>query len=350
MKFVDNALITIASGNGGKGAVSFRREKFIPKGGPDGGDGGKGGDVIFEASHNITSLLDFRYKPRYIAEKGGNGSGNNKKGRDGRDITITVPIGTSVIDTESGEIIADLAAEGEKTALLRGGVGGKGNSFFKSSTNRRPRFAQPGITGKTKKVRLILKSIGDIGIIGLPNAGKSTLISKLTGSHAKIALYPFTTKTPNLGVFFDEKSDQILTLVDIPGIIEGASEGVGLGLRFLSHIERSNILLHLIEIGSIKEIEDRYETVIKEIAGYKEEILKKEQIAVINKIDLVQDAKQLNKLVKETKKLFEKKNMPVYFISASNNDGIGELKNVLNCALNKKRDCDIINSNNQNIE
>jgi len=346
MRFVDNAVITIASGNGGRGAVSFRREKFIPKGGPDGGDGGSGGDVLFEASHNITSLLDFRYKPRYIAQNGGSGQGNNKKGRDGKDIIIAVPVGTTVVDLDSNEIIADLAADGEKAVLLRGGVGGKGNSFFKSSTNRRPRFAQPGISGKTKKVRLILKSLGDIGIVGLPNAGKSTLISKLTGSHAKIAPYPFTTKVPNFGVFFDEKSDKTLTIVDIPGIIEGASEGAGLGLRFLSHIERSDILLHLIEIGTLKEIICRYETVVKEIAGYKDEILKKEQIAVINKIDLITDAKKLNKIIKEAEKFFEKENIPVYFISAYNNAGIDGLKNILNAALNKKRDCGIIDEYN----
>ena len=336
MKFVDNALITIASGNGGRGAVSFRREKFIPKGGPDGGDGGGGGDVLFNASHNITSLLDFRYKPRYIAGNGGNGQGNNKKGRDGKDIIITVPVGTTVVDVDSNEIIADLAADGEKAVLLRGGIGGKGNSFFKTSTNRRPRFAQPGTSGKTKKVRLILKSIGDIGIVGLPNAGKSTLISKLTGSRPKIASYPFTTKTPNLGVFFDDVTDKTLTLVDIPGIIEGASEGAGMGLKFLSHIERSNILLHLIEIGTLKEIKDRYEIVVKEIAGYKEEILKKKQIAVINKVDLITAPKKLNKIVKEAEKFFEKENIPVYFISAYNNTGINELKNILNASLNKK--------------
>ncbi|MDA8158556.1 MAG: GTPase ObgE [Deltaproteobacteria bacterium] len=338
MKFVDNAVITIASGNGGRGAVSFRREKFIPKGGPDGGDGGEGGDVIFKASHNITSLLDFRYKPRYIAEKGGNGQGNNKKGRDGKDIIIAVPIGTTVIDLESGEIMADLAADEEEEVLLRGGVGGKGNSFFKTSTNRIPRFAQTGTPGKTKKVRLILKSLGDIGIIGLPNAGKSSLISILTGSRPKIASYPFTTKTPNLGVFMDAASDKTLTLIDIPGIIEGASEGAGLGLRFLSHIERSNMLLHLIEIGTLKEITDRYDMIVKEIAGYKEEILNKEQIAVINKIDLITDDKELNKIMKGTEKFFKKKNIPVYFISAYNGSGISGLKKILNSALNKKKD------------
>ena len=327
MKFVDNAVITIASGNGGKGAVSFRREKFIPKGGPDGGDGG---DVIFKASHNITSLLDFRYKPRFAAENGGNGQGNNKKGRDGKDIILNVPVGTAIIDYDSGEIIADLTKDGEKFIVLQGGRGGKGNTFFKSSVNRRPRFSQPGTQGETKKIRLVLKSLGDVGIIGLPNAGKSTLISKLSGAHPEIAPYPFTTKTPSLGVCRDEDSNKTFTIVDIPGIISGAAEGTGLGLRFLKHIERSNILLHLIEIGNIAEVENRYETVINEINKFNKEILKKNRIVVINKIDLISNLKELNKIKDEINKFFDKKGIKPLFISASENMDIDELKNNLN--------------------
>ncbi|RZD15048.1 MAG: GTPase ObgE [Candidatus Acidulodesulfobacterium ferriphilum] len=330
MKFVDNAVITIASGNGGKGAVSFRREKFIPKGGPDGGDGGDGGDVIFKASHNITSLLDFRYKPRFAAENGGNGQGNNKKGRDGKDIILNVPVGTAIIDYDSGEIIADLTKDGEKFIVLQGGRGGKGNTFFKSSVNRRPRFSQPGTQGETKKIRLVLKSLGDVGIIGLPNAGKSTLISKLSGAHPEIAPYPFTTKTPSLGVCRDEDSNKTFTIVDIPGIISGAAEGTGLGLRFLKHIERSNILLHLIEIGNIAEVENRYETVINEINKFNKEILKKNRIVVINKIDLISNLKELNKIKDEINKFFDKKGIKPLFISASENMDIDELKNNLN--------------------
>ncbi len=330
MKFVDNAVITIASGNGGKGAVSFRREKFIPKGGPDGGDGGDGGDVIFKASRNITSLLDFRYKPRFAAENGGNGQGNNKKGRDGKDIILNVPVGTAIIDYDSGEIIADLTKDGEKFIVLQGGRGGKGNTFFKSSVNRRPRFSQPGTQGETKKISLVLKSLGDVGIIGLPNAGKSTLISKLSRAHPEIAPYPFTTKTPSLGVCRDEDSDKTFTIVDIPGIISGAAEGTGLGLRFLKHIERSNILLHLIEIGNIAEVENRYETVINEINKFNKEILKKNRIVVINKIDLISDLKELNKIKDEINKFFDKNGIKPLFISASENMGIDELKNNLN--------------------
>ena len=330
MKFVDNAIITIASGNGGKGTVSFRREKFIPKGGPDGGDGGDGGDVIFKASHNITSLLDFRYKPRFAAENGGNGQGNNKKGRDGKDIILNVPAGTTILDYDSNEIIADLTKDDEKIIILQGGKGGKGNTFFKSSVNRRPRFSQPGIEGQTRKIRLVLKSLGDIGIIGLPNAGKSTLISKLSRSHPEIAPYPFTTKIPNLGVCYDEDSDKTFTIVDIPGIIEGAAEGTGLGLRFLKHIERSNILLHLIEIGDTFEVKNKYETVINEINKFNKEILKKNQIVVINKIDLIPDLKKLNKIKDEINKFFDKKAIKPLFISAFKNIGIDELKNNLN--------------------
>lgn len=330
MKFVDNAVITIASGNGGKGLSSFRREKFIPKGGPDGGDGGDGGDVIFKASHNITSLLDFRYKPKFAAENGGNGQGNNKKGRDGKDIILNVSVGTAIIDYDSGEIIADLTKDGEKFIVLQGGRGGKGNTFFKSSVNRRPRFSQPGTQGETKKISLVLKSLGDVGIIGLPNAGKSTLISKLSGAHPEIAPYPFTTKTPSLGVCRGEDSDKTFTIVDIPGIISGAAEGTGLGLRFLKHIERSNILLHLIEIGNIAEVENRYETVINEINKFDKEILKKNRIVVINKIDLISDLKELNKIKDEINKFFDKKGIKPLFISASENMGIDELKNNLN--------------------
>lgn len=341
MRFVDSAIITITSGNGGKGSVSFRREKYIPKGGPNGGDGGDGGDLIFEASHNISSLLDFRYKPRYIAENGDNGRENNKKGKRGSNNVVMVPVGTTVTDYDSNEVIADLTRDEQKVALLRGGIGGKGNTFFKSSVNRKPRFSQPGTLGRTRKVNLTLKSLGDIGIIGLPNAGKSTLISKLTDSHPKIAPYPFTTKIPNLGVSYDKDSDKSLTLIDIPGIIKGASEGTGLGLRFLKHIERSDMLLHLIEIGSVKEIKGRYETVIKEIAEYNEDILKKTQIVTINKMDLIYDSKKLGKIRDAMNKYFAEKNIALFFISAYTGAGISNLKDTLNATVKKREICDL---------
>ncbi len=341
MRFVDEAVITIVSGNGGRGAVSFRREKYIPKGGPDGGDGGDGGDVIFESSHNITSLLDLKYKPVYAAENGGNGQGNNKKGRDGDDIVIKVPVGTVITSAGSGDVLADLVKDGEKLTILKGGRGGKGNTFFKSSVNRRPRFSQPGIPGEKMKVILILKSLGDVGIIGLPNAGKSTLISKLSSSHPEIAPYPFTTKIPNLGVYFDEKNDKTFTVVDIPGIIEGASSGMGLGIRFLKHIERSDTLLHLIEIGSPSEVSKRFETVTLEIKEFNPEILKKNQVVVINKIDLIEDKKKLAGLKSSITRYFKKKNLRPVFISAMDNKGINTLKARLKKIIVKKADIDI---------
>ncbi len=336
MKFIDNAVITITSGNGGKGSVSFRREKYVPKGGPDGGDGGDGGDVIFQTSHNITSLLDFRYKPKLAAENGRNGQGNNKKGRNGKDITLNVPIGTMVLDFELNEMIADLAKDSEKVAILRGGRGGKGNAFFKSSTNRRPRFSQPGIKGHTKKIKLVLKSLGDIGIVGLPNAGKSTLISKLSKSHPTIASYPFTTKKPNIGICYNEDMDKAFTVIDIPGIIKGAAGGAGLGIIFLNHIERANILLHLIEIGDVSDVSNRYETVMNEIDQFNKSILEKIQIVVINKIDLIPDIKKLDETMHEISKYFGKKGMSPLFISSSKNMGIEVLKNHLTGLVTEK--------------
>jgi len=329
MKFIDNVLITAVSGNGGKGSVSFRRERFLPKGGPDGGDGGDGGDVIIISDHNITSLLDFKYRPKYCAENGKNGQGNNKKGKDGKDLVINVPVGTMVINSESEEIIADLAKNGEKAIVCKGGMGGKGNSFFKSSTNRKPRFAQPGISGEIKKIHLVLKSLGDIGIIGLPNAGKSTLISNLSGCHPEIAPYPFTTKSPNLGVCFNPDTGESFIIVDIPGIVEGASNGYGLGIRFLKHIERAKTLVHLIEIANPEEIIKRYQTVINEIIKFNKDILLKKQIVVINKIDIITDKVEYGKIKKSAAEFFEHNDIPLFFISASKNIGINHLKEKL---------------------
>ncbi|MHB1646087.1 MAG: GTPase ObgE [Candidatus Acididesulfobacter diazotrophicus] len=326
MKFIDNVLITVVSGNGGKGAVSFRRERFIPKGGPDGGEGGDGGDVIIIADHNVLSLLDFRYKPKYPAENGRSGQGANKKGRNGHDINIKVPVGTSVIDFESNEIIADLTEDGERFIICKGGRGGKGNAFFKSSTNRRPRFSQPGMPGETKKIYLVLKSIGDIGIIGLPNAGKSTLISKLSKSHPEISSYPFTTKSPNLGVSIDEETGKSFVIVDIPGIMEGASDGYGLGIIFLKHIERAKILLHLIEIGKPDEIINKFNIVVNEINKFNKDILTKKQIVVINKIDTIKNKKEYNNIKNKITEYLKPSGIELLFISASQDIGLDELK------------------------
>ncbi len=329
MKFIDNVLITVVSGNGGKGAVSFRRERFIPKGGPDGGEGGDGGDAIITADHNVLSLLDFRYKPKYPAENGKNGQGANKKGRNGRALNIKVPVGTSIIDFETKEIIADLTKDHEQFIICKGGRGGKGNAFFKSSTNRRPRFSQPGMPGETKKIYLVLKSIGDIGIIGLPNAGKSTLISKLSQSHPEISSYPFTTKSPNLGVSVDEETGKSFVIVDIPGIMEGASNGYGLGLIFLKHIERAKILLHLIEIGKPDEIINKFNTVISEINKFNSDILTKKQIVVVNKIDTIKNKKEYAGIKNKVSEHLKSLDIELLFISAAEGSGIDELKEKL---------------------
>jgi GTP-binding protein len=329
MKFIDNVLITVVSGNGGKGAVSFRRERFIPKGGPDGGEGGDGGDAIITADHNVLSLLDFRYKPKYPAENGKNGQGANKKGRNGHALNIKVPVGTSIIDFETKEIIADLTKDHEQFIICKGGRGGKGNAFFKSSTNRRPRFSQPGMPGETKKIYLVLKSIGDIGIIGLPNAGKSTLISKLSQSHPEISSYPFTTKSPNLGVSVDEETGKSFVIVDIPGIMEGASDGYGLGLIFLKHIERAKILLHLIEIGKPDEIINKFNTVISEIDKFNSDILTKKQIVVVNKIDTIKNKKEYVNIKNKVSEHLKSSGIELLFISAAEGSGIDELKEKL---------------------
>ena len=253
MDFLDEALITAKSGDGGRGCVSFRRARFIPKGGPDGGDGGRGGDVIVRATERLNSLIAFRYKRLFKAQNGQPGRGQNQSGKDGKDVVIEVPPGTIIQDDETGETIADLVQDNQEFLLLEGGRGGLGNQHFATSTNRAPRKAQPGLPGEEKRFTFILKTLAHVGLIGLPNAGKSTLLSRLTTAKPKIADYPFTTLIPNLGVmvFNHEKT---LTVADIPGLIEGASEGRGLGHDFLKHIERTRVLLHLIDITGIPRI------------------------------------------------------------------------------------------------
>ena len=247
MDFLDEAMITARSGDGGRGCVSFRREKYIPKGGPDGGDGGKGGNIIIRATREHHTLRDFRYRKIFKAGNGQPGRGKNQTGKDGEDVFIEVPLGTVIYDSDKEEIIGDLIQDKQEILILPGGIGGKGNQHFATSTNRTPRFAQPGIPGVEKRLKLSLKFLADAGIIGLPNAGKSTLLSRLTLARPKIESYPFTTLVPNLGVIvFD--GGKTITVADIPGLIEGASEGRGLGLRFLKHIQRTRLLLHLIDI------------------------------------------------------------------------------------------------------
>ena len=286
MKFVDEVIITVQSGNGGSGCVSFRREKFIPRGGPDGGDGGKGGDVIMVASPGKRTLYDFRYHKQLKAKNGSGGRGQNKTGRKGNDLIIQVPVGTRVKNAETGETLKDFITPDEPFTVAKGGRGGLGNSHFKTSTNRTPRFAQPGESGTSMRLKLDLKLLADVGLIGLPNAGKSTLISKISGATPKIDAYPFTTLTPNLGVVYTPW-DEPFVVADIPGLIEGAHEGAGLGIRFLRHIERTRMLVHLIDVSSIQseDILAEYRTVINELEQYSQQLTKKTQLIVLNKMD-----------------------------------------------------------------
>ncbi|MGE0083771.1 MAG: GTPase ObgE [Desulfococcaceae bacterium] len=287
MKFIDEALITVRAGDGGRGCVSFRRERFIPRGGPDGGDGGKGGDVILAASSRKRTLHHFRFKRDFEAKKGGNGLGQQKSGRGGEDLILEVPPGTLVIDTETGEIIKDFTEKDEIFTVAAGGRGGQGNARFKTSVRQTPRFAQPGEPGQFFSLKLELKILADVGIIGFPNAGKSTLISAISSAKPKVADYPFTTLSPNLGVVKTDRGEPFV-VADIPGLIEGAHTGAGLGIQFLRHIERTRILLHLIDAAEIDPDQplSRYETINRELAAYSPELAKKKQIVILNKMDI----------------------------------------------------------------
>ncbi len=286
MKFIDEAKITIQSGDGGSGCVSFRREKFIPRGGPDGGDGGKGGDVILRSSPRKRTLYDFRYKRHLKAKNGASGQGKRKAGKKGDDIVIEVPAGTVVIDSETGATLKDFVTPGETFVAAIGGRGGQGNYHFKTATRRIPRFAQPGEPGQTIQLKLELKLIADVGLIGLPNAGKSTLISKISAAKPKIGAYPFTTLIPNLGVVYTDWGEPFV-VADIPGLIEGAHEGAGLGTQFLRHIERTRILVHLIDVTILEpeNILSSYVTVNHELEKHSQELSRREQLLVLNKMD-----------------------------------------------------------------
>lgn len=326
MKFIDEVKVFISSGHGGQGCVSFRREKFIPRGGPNGGDGGKGGDVVFVADRELTTLLDLRYRQKYEAEAGGNGMGRDKHGKDAPDRIIRVPVGTVFKDSETGEVLYDLIHDGERYMAARGGIGGKGNAFFKSATHQAPKFAQPGMPGEEKQLKLELKLLADVGLIGFPNAGKSTLISMISASKPKIADYPFTTLTPNLGVV-KVREGQSFVVADIPGIIEGAHEGHGLGLRFLKHVERTHLLLHVLDPSDFtnRDMINDYEVLNRELKLYSSPLARKPQIIVINKMDLSEASERLKKFETYLKK--KKKKAKLFSISAATGDGIQELIN-----------------------
>jgi GTP-binding protein len=287
VKFIDEVTILVQSGDGGRGCVSFRRERFIPRGGPDGGDGGSGGSVILRATSRKHTLYHLHFNKQFKAPNGGPGQGSQKTGRNGTDIVIDVPAGTLVYNADSGDLLYDLTHADQQVIVARGGRGGVGNLHFKSSTNRAPRFAQPGEPGQTLTLKLELKLMADVGIVGLPNAGKSTLISAISGARPKIADYPFTTLIPNLGVV-QPPGGEPMVVADIPGLIEGAHAGSGLGIRFLRHVERTRILVHLIDAAALDEndlLRD-YRTINRELTGYSGDLAQKPQIVVLNKLDV----------------------------------------------------------------
>ena len=302
MKFLDQVKIFIKAGDGGSGSPSFRREKFIEFGGPDGGDGGKGGSIILVSERNLNTLIDFRYQQHFKAERGRDGSGKNKTGRGGEDLYLKVPVGTQVFEEDNKTLIFDFKEENEKFVAAIGGKGGFGNTRFKSSTNRAPKKFTKGAVGEEFWIYLQLKTIADIGIIGLPNAGKSSLLASLTSATPKIANYKFTTLNPNLGVaMYDSKE---ITLEDIPGLIEGAHQGTGLGIKFLKHIERCKALLHLIDISE-NDLINSYLQVRDEMGKYSSELLKKQEIIVFNKIDLI-DENEIKEKIKDFEKIIKK--------------------------------------------
>ncbi len=317
MKFLDQAKIFIASGNGGDGCASFRREKYIEYGGPNGGDGGKGGDIIFVVDENLNTLIDFRYQQHFKAKRGENGKGKNQTGADGKNLIIKVPPGTEIYNEDKSVLLYDLVEKNQKIIFSRGGNGGLGNSHFKSSTNQAPRKFTKGEIGKEMWVWLSLKLFADIGIIGKPNAGKSTFLSKISNASPKIGDYPFTTINPVLGTV--KRFDQEIVLADIPGLIEGAHEGKGLGDKFLAHIERCKILLHLVD-ATDKDWQKNYQTVRNEIIKYGKKIASKKEIIVISKADLFNSDKE--NVIKKIKNLIDS---DIFVISSLNNEGLEEL-------------------------
>ena len=322
MKFLDQVKIYIKAGNGGDGSPSFRREKFIEYGGPDGGDGGKGGSVILKAEQNLNTLIDFRYQQHHKAKRGENGAGQNRTGKSGEDLILKVPLGTQVFEEDNKTLIYDFTKISEEFIAAAGGKGGLGNTRFKSSTNRAPRKFTKGTQGEEFTIWLQLKTIADIGIIGLPNAGKSSLLASVTNANPKIANYQFTTLNPNLGVAsYDDKE---ITIADIPGLVEGAHKGTGLGIQFLKHIERCKSLLHLIDITS-EDLKKSYQQVKNELKKYSNKLIKKKELIVLNKIDLI-DEKEVIHIIKDFKKNTKSE---VIAVSTFNKSSVSKIKSKL---------------------
>ncbi|MDY0212184.1 MAG: GTPase ObgE [Desulfuromonadaceae bacterium] len=336
MRFVDEVKIQVKAGDGGRGCVSFRREKFIPRGGPDGGDGGDGGDVYLQVDDRLTTLLDYRYHAHYKAERGVHGMGKDRHGKNGESITLMVPPGTMIYNHDTGDIIADLTTLGERIKLLSGGMGGRGNARFATSTNRAPRHSQPGTEGESMRVRMELKLLADVGLVGMPNAGKSTLIRAISAARPKVADYPFTTLVPNLGVvpYAGYKS---FVVADIPGLIAGASEGHGLGTRFLRHVERTDLFLHIVDLSdlSLEEHHDylrNFNIINHELKQHDSQLAQKPQIVVLSKNDVT----EVRQRSLEATPLFEQQGFEVFSISAISGDGLSELVRAIGARLDKE--------------
>jgi GTP-binding protein len=341
--FVDEVEIHVAAGHGGRGAMSFRREKYVPRGGPNGGDGGPGGSVYLAAHANLNTLLNFRFKKEFEAGRGGHGEGSNRTGKTGADITLDVPVGTQVFEKqEDGDyaLVADLTKEGDQLLIAKGGLGGQGNARFATSTNRAPRKAQPGLPGEEKDLRLQLKLLADVGLVGYPNAGKSTIISRISAAKPKIADYPFTTLTPNLGVV-GLSGDRSFVVADVPGLIEGAHEGHGLGHRFLSHLERTRVLVHVVDLSSAsgREPAADFDVIARELALFPgrdasgERLQDKPVIVAANKMDALDDPSRLDRL----RTHLQRAGIPLYPVSAATGDGLPPLLEAIWKALSEVR-------------
>jgi GTPase len=320
--FIDEVRIRVKAGDGGNGCLAFRREKFVPRGGPSGGDGGHGGDVVFVASEHHNTLLHFRFNPEHEAERGRHGEGSQRTGRDGASKDVPVPVGTVVYDDNTGEQLHDFTQAGERFVIARGGRGGRGNQHFATSTHQAPTEHEPGHPGEEKRLRLELKLLADVGLVGFPNAGKSTLISRISAARPKIADYPFTTLEPNLGVV--SVGDETFVVADIPGLIEGAHLGHGLGVQFLRHIERTRLLVHLVDVSEAtgRDPADDFRVVIEELEGFSPDLVRKPMFVAASKVDVAQDPAR----IQELRALAASKHLPFYEISSVTGQGIEDLK------------------------